>query len=392
MMGYLNTHGKAECFGCGACVQVCPKDAISMWTDQEGFSYPEVDDTRCIQCNCCHQVCPAESPVTLSSPKAGFVGYNIESDVRIKSASGGAFKAIIDALDRDAIVFGAEWTTRSTVEHSWTLAENAYEKFTGSKYVQSQIGVTFSECKGFLEKGYTVLFSGTPCQIAGLRAFLEKSYDHLVCVDIVCHGVPCSKTLERYLCCKEAHAEKRITAVHFRRKIQFHQEWNSKCVETQYEDGRSTVDCPEENTYMKGFSYGLFLRPSCGECPFSRMERCSDITIGDAWGIEDMYPELDIHQGVSLLLANSEEGASIMADIKKHMVLKKAPVEALASGNARLRAPDRGHAKRELFFLTQDDSDFDKLIYRCIPKASFIKRLGQKVKCALSTSKGEQQK
>lgn len=383
MKGYLNTQRKADCFGCGSCFQACPQGAISMETDEEGFEYPKVDNTRCVSCSLCHKSCPMEFPVSVSAPKMGAVGYNAEPVVRLKSASGGAFKAIVDALDRGTVVFGAEWTTRSTVAHSWAYAEEAYAKFTGSKYVQSQMGRAFIDCKSFLEEGKNVLFSGAPCQIAALKAYLRKSYARLTCVDIVCHGVPCSKTLEKYISDKERRTGEKISSVRFRRKLQAKHKWNSKCVETQYVTGKSTVNDPEQDSYMRGFSYGLFFRPSCSECPFSSVKRCSDITIGDAWGIERMYPEMDVNQGVSLLLANSVQGDILLNSVRRSMHLKDVPVEVLVSGNAHLRGPAKGHAKRGLFFQMQEERDFDKLLYHCIPKASIIRLVGHRLKCAL---------
>lgn len=384
MKGYLKTHRKAECFGCGACLQACSKGAISMETDEEGFLYPRIDGTCCIHCDCCHRSCPVEYLIPLRGPKAGIVGYNTEPDVRLQSASGGAFRAIVDTLDSGTIVFGAEWTTRSTAAHSWAYAEEAYERFTGSKYVQSQVGMSFAACKSFLEEGKRVLFSGTPCQIAALRTYLGKSYARLTCVDIVCHGVPSSKTLENYISSRESHKRDKISAIHFRRKRQINNNWNSKCVEIQYAKGNSTVNNPEKDSYMRGFSYGLFFRPSCSECPFSTVERCSDITIGDAWGIERVYPEMNVHQGVSLLLVNSLQGELMIDIIRQHMYLKDVPIETLVSGNARLKGPDKGHNMRGFFFEMQDRKNFDKLIYRCIPKATTIKLLGYRVKCALN--------
>lgn len=384
MTGYLNTHAKTECFGCSACFQICPQNAITMQPDDEGFLYPQIELARCIQCNLCHHACPAEHSVEFLPPKHGFAGYHHDAAVRMNSASGGAFKAMIDALGDTAIVFGAKWKSRSTVIHSWASTEDAYEQFTGSKYVQSQIGSSFSVCKDFLDSGYTVLFTGTPCQIAGLYTYLRKPYEHLICVDIVCHGVPSSKTLDRYLQCKEKQQAQRISAVRFRQKVHCSYGWDSKCVKTQYENGHISTDTADQNSYMRGFSYGLFFRPSCNACPFSQKDRCSDITIGDAWGITHTCPELNVHQGVSLLMVNSTKGVSFFNDIQKHMVLKELPIDTLVSGNARLRSPDKGHDKRDLFFHMQESTNFDTLIYRCIPRHSFIKRLGHKIKLRLS--------
>lgn len=392
MRGYLSTHKKSECFGCGACLQACPQNAISMQADEEGFLYPQIDGVYCLHCDCCHKVCPAEVTTTLNLPEIGCVGYNSKADIRLQSASGGAFKAIIDALGPDAIVFGAEWATRSEVVHSWAPAKSAYERFTGSKYVQSRIGSSFVKCKEFLEEGKEVLFSGTPCQIAGLKAYLGKIYPRLLCVDIVCHGTPCSKTLEHYICCREKRTVQKISEIHFRKKLQLHGIWNSKCVEIRYKEGISTVGTPEKDSYMRGFSYGLFFRPSCSECPFSTIERCSDITIGDAWGIEQVYAELSVHQGVSLLLINSIRGVELLKRIKNHMKTKDVPIDVLALGNARLRTPDKGHSKRGYFFQHQDEEDFDRLIYQCIPEMPFIRRLGHKVKCALLLLTSRQKK
>lgn len=175
MIGYLTSNNKNECFGCGACKQVCPKNAIKMQMDFEGFLYPNVSNHLCIKCGLCHKACPAENLPKAEIPQQALLGFNKEQTVRMNSASGGAFKAIIDSIDSNSIVFGAEWDSRSSVSHDSANTDIAYHRFHKSKYIQSDLKNSYNEAKKYLLNGDFVLFSATPCQIAGLKSFLGRN-------------------------------------------------------------------------------------------------------------------------------------------------------------------------------------------------------------------------
>lgn len=191
---YLDTGDKTQCFGCEGCVQVCPKDAVSMAEDNEGFRYPVIDMEKCIGCSLCRRTCPyAHMPEKHEDNKYVFGGYNNDPKTRFESTSGGAFSAIVDAFcDENYVIFGAE-AKGLFVFHSYIKDKSELGKFRKSKYSQSIIGLSYRNAQKFLKEGKKVLFSGTPCQIAGLLSYVETTNtnaDKLLTVEVVCEGVP----------------------------------------------------------------------------------------------------------------------------------------------------------------------------------------------------------
>lgn len=380
MKGYLVTNQKNECFGCGACNQICPVAAIDMEEDHEGFLYPKVDIDKCISCRQCHKVCPAENMIPSEYPRKTLVGYSVQTGVRNNSASGGAFYALVNCTNDEAAIFGVEWQSRSRAAHAKAPRDDAYKRFSKSKYVQSVIGNAYTEAKEHLDAGRNVMFVGTPCQIAGLRGFLKKDYANLLCVDLVCHGVPSSKTLERYLQSRDRRSCK-VIGIDFREKVtKRNGTVDSKCAVLHYADGTDKIVDYESSGFLRGFACGLFFRPSCAVCPFACASRVSDLTIGDAWGIEKENPKLNPHEGVSLILVNTEKGDAAVEQMKHTMTLEEVCTETLVSGNGRLKSPDRGHQKRSEFFDRFESEDFEKLIQEYIPRISFVRRAGHEIK------------
>lgn len=200
MEGYLVDREKEKCYGCEACVQICPKDALVMKEDDEGFRYPLLDKERCIECNLCRQVCPYENmPKRYSSNKYTFGGYIKDEQIKFESTSGGAFSAIVDTFcDENYVIFGAE-SKGLLVWHSYITDKKDLAKFRKSKYSQSKMGNSYQQAKDFLNSGKKVLFSGTPCQISGLKAFLRNTnQDNLLTVEVICEGVPSPLYIRKY--------------------------------------------------------------------------------------------------------------------------------------------------------------------------------------------------
>lgn len=380
MNGYLVTNQKNECFGCGACNKICPVSAIQMEEDHEGFLYPKVDQDKCISCGQCHKVCPAENLIPTEYPRKSLVGYSTQTGVRNKSASGGAFHALVDCASDGTVIFGVEWQNRSRAVYAKASRNDAYKRFSKSKYVQSVVGDAYIEAKELLDAGRDVLFVGTPCQIAGLRRFLKRDYINLLCVDLVCHGVPSSKTLEQYLQSMDRGSCK-VTGIDFREKVtKRNGTADSKCAVLHYSDGTNKAVDYESSGFLRGFACGLFFRPSCATCPFACASRVSDLTIGDAWGIEKEKPKLNPHEGVSLILVNTEKGEAAAEQMKCAMMLEEVSTETMVSGNGRLKSPDRGHQKRCEFFQRFESEDFEKLIQEFIPRISLVRRAGHAIK------------
>ena len=377
-MTYLRSEDKRDCFGCGACEQVCPVSAISMQADSEGFLYPVVSEA-CIDCGRCIRVCPAEDPGKLRLPTQTLAAFHLDPDIRSRSASGGAFGAIVSAADGKTIVFGAKWDGRSKVCHAGVPAQQACDLFRKSKYIQSHIGRSYLEVKDHLLRGMHVIFTGTPCQIAGLKRFLGQDHPNLLCVDLICHGVPSGKVLESYLLRMDRRNDP-VVRIDFRSKMKRGSKWDSKFAELHYRSGKRTVVDYNSSAFLRGFANGLFFRPSCAVCPFAQSSRVSDLAIGDYWGIEKVIPSLDSHEGVSLILVNSEKGQAYIERMAQHLQLFPTEMEPAVQGNARLRKPDAGHRERTYFFTELETSDFERLVQRIIPRVSVVRELGHTIK------------
>ncbi len=304
----INIIDKRNCCGCGACAQGCPKESIRMRRDEEGFLYPEVDEISCIDCGLCEMVCPELNQDIERVPKKVLAAINTEESVRMRSSSGGVFYLLAEkVLREEGVVFGARFDEDWQVVMDYSETIEGVRAFMGSKYVQARTENAYIDAKRFLQDGRKVLFSGTPCQIAGLRHFLRKEYDNLLTVDIVCHGTPSPIVWRKYL--DEVLREcGRTQEVRFRDKTLG---WRNFSFKLNYDDGcRAISVCSPagENPYMKAFLSDLILRPSCYECPAKSGKSHSDITLADFWGVWDVLPQMDDDKGTSMVFINSEKG------------------------------------------------------------------------------------
>ncbi len=326
---------KHNCCGCGACVQICPKKCISMSADNEGFLYPHVNDAICIDCGLCEKVCPVIKQNEPREPLAVYAAKNNNEEIRLKSSSGGIFTLLAEQVIADSgVVFGARFNENWEVIHDYTETIEGLEPFRGSKYVQSIIGNNFIKVKQFLVDSRKVLFSGTPCQIAGLKKFLRKEYENLLTVEVVCHGVPSPMVWRDYLDYKRAEraAGKNtvpsslnelpvITGISFRDKTNGWKKYGfkicyaaSKAAENSVSKSAETANCEitpfNENLFMKGFLKNIYLRPSCYHCAARQGKSGADISIADYWGIQSIHPEIDDDKGSGLVLINTKQGAN----------------------------------------------------------------------------------
>ena len=329
---------KSLCCGCSACVLRCPKQCISLHEDHEGFLYPKVDIETCIDCALCEKVCPILNEGNKRKPSKVYAAINKDEKIRLESSSGGIFTLLAEQTIREGgVVFGARFNDKWNVIHSWTDTIEGIADFRGSKYVQSTIGDTYREAKDFLKQGRKVLFSGTPCQIAGLKKYLRKDYDNLLTVDVVCHGVPSPLVWRTYLdeTRKQLRAERGvgkntlslsidelpvITGISFRDKTNGWKKFGFRLRYAASEAAENSVFASaikeeqellqpfSENVFMKGFLRNLYLRPSCYACSARSGKSGSDISIADFWGVQNYYPEFDDDKGVGLILINSYKG------------------------------------------------------------------------------------
>ena len=325
---------KHDCCGCEACKQICPKGCITMQVDEEGFCYPEVDSTACIDCGLCERACPVLIPSTKESlgiPTAYAAVVNDEK-LREKSSSGGIFTLLAEeTLKTGGVVFGAAFTEDFRAVYHCSIENCAdLDKLRGSKYLQSRIGDTYIQVKQVLDTGRQVLFTGTPCQVEGLKAFLRKDYDNLFCMDIICHGVPSPLVWAKYVSLKEQEAGSAVTQISFRHK---RYGWKKFAIMMIFLNAGEYVCWHGDDPFMKVFLQNLCLRPSCYQCKFKKENRVSDITVADFWGIENVRPEMDDGKGTSLVVVHSPKGAAILKEISQRMRIQEADYIAAIQDN-----------------------------------------------------------
>lgn len=302
---------KKDCCGCQACATICAKHCITMQADEEGFLYPMVDKDTCTDCGLCMKVCPVINQSEPRKPLKVYAAKNKNEEIRRQSSSGGIFTLLAEkVIAEGGVVFGARFDENWDVIHSKTDTLEGIAAFRGSKYVQSTIGDTYREAREFLKKGRKVLFSGTPCQIAGLRKYLRKDYDNLLTVDVMCHGVPSPKIWREYLCSLQLS---NIGAISHKDKSTG---WRRYSISVKDTDGKVIyTEIASENKYLSAFVKNYILRPSCFSCPAKEGKSLSDITLADYWGIEHLLPHLDDNKGTSFICSNTQKGGMIVDNL-----------------------------------------------------------------------------
>lgn len=310
---------KANCCGCEACVQICPKRCIAFSEDEEGFMYPSADESLCIDCGLCEKTCPVINSSESVQPLQVYAAKNKSEEERSLSSSGGVFAALAKkTLGEGGVVFGATLSSDFlSVKHVYVEKEDELPALMGSKYVQSRIGNSFQQAKSFLESGRKVMFCGTGCQNMALRSFLRKEYDNLLTVDFICHGVPSPKVWRQHLGEITSDGDK-IESISFRDKRTgwSHYSFTLDYVRSATGENKQITRPYETDPYMWLYLNDYTLRPSCHACPARKGKSHSDLTLGDFWGIETAHPECYDERGVSSLFVNSEKGKNFLAGLK----------------------------------------------------------------------------
>ncbi len=299
-----------QCCGCAACFNACPQKAINMKIDEEGFLYPDIDNDLCIQCKKCINVCPVNNPKYINCDNPKCYAVRADDTTRYVSSSGGAFSIFAEyILKNDGVVCGAAYTSDWSVEHIIINNYTDLAKLRGSKYVQSEIKDCYSKIKQYLDSSKLVLFSGTPCQNAGLKSFLNKNYNNLYCLDLICHGTPSAKVLQKSL--KEYTNGDAVNSLNLRDK---YNGWgNGYWVDVNGKHIKGT-----DLSFIKAFATDLCLRKSCGNCVFNKIPRQGDITIGDYWGIDKSK---DDKKGTSIIIINNEQGNDLFQKVEDDFIL-----------------------------------------------------------------------
>lgn len=330
-----------KCTGCGACVQRCPKRCIS-WTEREfGFRYLQIDKDACVNCGQCEKVCPIDKALEVSAEQKAYAAVHKDDEVLAKSTSGGAFTAIADAVfAQGGIVYGAAMLDGMQVKHIRTSGKDDFEGLRSSKYLQSDTGTTYQMVEQDLKQGKTVLYSGTPCQIDGLKNFLGKDYENLYTVDIVCHGVGSQAYFDKYMdYARERYGK--IKALRFRSKEYAGWSCCGGVVVVDSSDCLKKIPYRDfDNYYYSYFLSGDIYRKSCYSCKYANTNRVGDFTLGDYWGVEALNLPLQTKNGCSLLLVNNRHAMLLLDEIES-LDRVETTVEQAAHCNKQLNAPSK---------------------------------------------------
>lgn len=340
------TKNKKKCNGCGACKQICPRQCISMEEDSEGFLYPQIDNKKCIHCNLCDKVCSELHPFSIQEPLICLAAKNNDTKIKLNSSSGGIFSALAEfTLSKGGIVFGARFDDNWGVVMDYIDTKDDLWKFRGSKYLKCDIGQTYLQAKSFLEKGLLVLYTGSSCQIAGLKRFLKIDYTNLIAVDYLCHGAPSPLLWKKYLNQIMHGNISKIKEISFKNKKRG---WRNFSLIINSEQENIIDDIFSENAYMKAFLSDLSLRPSCYSCSARNGHASSDITIGDHWAINTINPEFDDDMGVSLILVNTIKGIEIFKQLNINSL--KTDFQLSKKWNGAFYPQTEEHLHRKRFF------------------------------------------
>lgn len=374
----IHLQKKSDCVGCEACVQRCPKQCMVMQKDAEGFLYPQIDSEKCINCGLCERVCPVIYQGEPRNPLVTYAAKNQDESVRLSSSSGGVFTALSEqVIAQGGVVFGARFDESWNVVHDYVETVEGLLAFRGAKYAQSRIGLCFLQAETFLKQGRQVLFSGLPCQIAGLKKFLRKDYDNLITVDLFCHGVPSPMVWERFLKEEVATPHTQLKSISFRDKASGWKNYSFSYLQEDADGIHLHRMLSAKNLFMRGFLADLYLRPSCYHCSAKQCKSGSDLTIGDYWGIQQAHPRLDDDKGVSAVLVNTDKGAAILQTVQQ-VSLYDSTFEKVVKCNPALIKSAQETTKRDLFFELLNQRKISDVVTQ-LTHVSILGRIRRKV-------------
>ena len=380
---------KNECCGCGSCAQKCPKKAISMIENEEGFLYPQINKEKCINCGLCSKVCPQLKDIEKVEKffHKVYAVYNKDINVQSNSSSGGVFTELaMYVLKNNGIVYGAAYDNKFKVNHIGIVKKEDIGKLRKSKYIQSNISNSYNDVEKNLKENRLVLFSGTPCQINGLKKYLVKDYENLITCDVVCHGVPSQKAFKQYLKNFEKKLNEEIIDYDFRSKgIKGYEKLGKIVTKTgKVKYLKIGLDC-----YYNNFLEGNIFRESCYKCHYSNMNRVGDITIGDYIGVLEMQPNAYSCAGTSICIINSNKGMTVFNEVKDKFNIFETTEEKVKKYNSNLNQPKKRPVCRDYVYKNiNDERQFVNDLKKFMNKKSKIKSLiPNKLKLAMKKLK-----
>ena len=370
----IEINEKKNCCGCTACVAVCPKGCISMKEDEEGFFYPSVDKTQCVDCGACDKVCPIANKKTIEHFKQkAYILQNKNEEELQESTAGGAFTPIAKyVLQKGGVVFGVQFTETLEAHHIHVENEKDLYRFRNSKYVQSFVGEgTFNQIKSFLRQGRTVCFSGTPCQIEGLKSYLGRDYENLITVDVVCRAVPSPLIFKKYVEYQEARTKETIKTVRFRDK-HYGYKYSTMNVITDKNHGKYHEGV-ESDPWLRAFFSNICDRPSCHKCRFRSRYRVSDFTIWDCFHVGRFSKELDNDRGATRVLVHTQKACKLFNAIKESFNYVEVEPDVIVEGAKEMQKSVLPNAKREEFFADAQVLDGKALFEKYFPNTFRVK-------------------
>lgn len=348
-----------KCTGCEACVQICPKSAISLALKKDGFTFPAIDKEKCIQCKLCTKTCPVLNPIKADETFNGtvYAAKTLDEDIRKKSSSGGIFYILAkEIIAKNGVVFGAEFADDFSVRHNYADTLKGVSKFQTSKYVQSSIGKSYKECRDFLLKDRYVLFSGTSCQIDGLLHFLGKKFEKLYTVDLICSGNTSPAVWTDYLNFQERKYKSKVKTINFRDKTY---SWNMYCLSFKFLNDRQYKRILTNDSWGQLFLHHQIQREVCFNCMYKSYKHAADFTLGDFWGVNFEYPELFDNKGLSFVLCHNKKAQDFFNNINQLQV-REIPKEVVEKRNvAIIKSPVRP-LNREQFWKDYYSMPFKK--------------------------------
>ncbi len=373
-----------HCTGCTACYSACPVNCIEMMEDEEGFLFPEINSSICLGCGKCENVCPVlKDEIAVNQDNIAYAAYTKQQEIRNSSSSGGLFTELaLVVLGRGGIVYGAAFDDHFAVKHIKVENITELSLIRCAKYSQSRIDETFKEIKQILIKGQMVLFSGTPCQVAGLKALVGNRYDRLlVTVDFVCHSIPSPLVWKKYVRYRAAKDNKGVLpeTINMRSKSTGWSRYNYS-VQFNYSDEIIYSVKNSNDLYMKLFVEGSISRRACENCHFKGYNRVSDITIGDFWGIWDIMPEMDDNGGTSLVLIHSENGRRLFAHISEKINYRSVELDETSRCNPNMLMAFRVNKNRSKVMRAFHEDDIGYLERTIIRKKSIVSFIKNRIK------------